>query len=735
MSATILPLKQQERAVPPAPPPKFAQIASRIAAAFRAESDRAVLWLPVLLGLGVGSYFALPAEPPWIVVLTACGLVVAVAIALPSGLRARLFWPALAIAAGMLASAWRVESVGAPVLTRDLGMRQIEGTVRWFEPLEAPGRMRLVLERPVVEGLAAKDTPVRIRLRLTGAQREPAVGDRIRLVAALGPPPGEIAPGGYEFARVAWFERIGAVGFGGGNFTVIAAAAVAEQGLGRFFARTRATIHERIRKALPERTAAFGAALTMGARAAIAHEDLLALQNSGLLHILSISGLHLALVAGLAMVVLRGGMALVEPFALAWPLKKIAALLALLISGFYVGLSGGDVATIRSFLMIAVAIGAILIDRPALTLRSIAFAAIVLLLVTPESLFHPSFQMSFGAVTALVSGYEWARARRASRPVEAPRWPRPARFILGIAATTLLAELATAPFAAYHFNQFVLGGLLANEIAIPLLGFYIMPLAVLAVLAMPFGLEAVPLRLMGWGLDQLLSVAHWVAKLPHSVTYLESWPAYALVLMVLGGLWLALWRTRLRWWGAPIAAVGLGLALAAPGSDLLADEEGDIAFRVKTADGWRYGLVGVRPHSFKGEAWVRRLGGDPAWGADSGGLINCDALGCLVPVGRGASFSLVRDGRGLAEECASARALITLTAAPPDCTSPKLVLDRWRLVREGPVAVRFVRGEPRLEAVGLGPGWPWRRPAPTRPARPTLDEQLPQDPPDPEDDQ
>lgn len=717
LSATVVPLKRPDEGLvpPPAPPSRVALLARRTVAAFQAESDRAVLWLPVLLAFGIGGYFALPSPPPLIVVAGGTAILVVAAAALPDVWRRRLLWPAIMVAAGVLASAWRVESVREPVLARELGVREVEGTVRWFEPLEAPGRARLVLEHPRIERLGAGDTPARIRLRLQGMEREPAVGDRIRVLVALGPPPGEIVPGGYDFARVAWFQGIGAVGYGGGKYTLVAPASE-QAGPARFFARLRTTIQARIRATLPERTAAFATALTTGARASIGKEDLVALTNSGLLHILSISGLHLALVAGLAMVGLRGALALVERLAVSWPLKKIAAGFALGVSAFYVGLSGGDVATWRSFIMLAVAIGAILIDRPALTLRSIAFAAILILVLSPESLFHPSFQMSFGAVTALVAGYEWARARRAASAEAPARWSRPARFILGVAATTLLAELATAPFAAYHFNQFVLGGLIANEIAIPLLGFFVMPLAMLAVLAMPFGLEAWPLRALGWGLDQLIGVAHWVAGLPHAVTFIEPWPLSALLIIVLGGLWVALWRTRLRCLGAPVAALGLALALVAPGPDLIADAEGAIGYRVRSGNAWQYGVVGTRAHSFKAEAWVRRLGGDPSGAADAAKAMSCDALACIATLGHGAKLAIVRDGRALESECAETRALIAEVAVGPECAAPALVVDPARLKREGPIAVRFDKSEPRLVAKGAGHGWPWRRPPPPKPA-------------------
>ena len=709
MSAVILPSEPHA----PTPPKQGwrSRAIARVSAALDAESDRFVLWLPALLGLGIGIYFALPSQAPLVLVFALVAIAVAIGFALPPRQR-RIALPAFAaFGLGIGAAALRTEHVAAPIVAHDLGVRHVEGTVRWFEPLEAPGRLRLILDRPVIEGLQPEQSPVRMRLRLAGVQAEPRVGDRIALYAKISPPPGEVAPGGYDFARVAWFERLGAVGFGG-KFELIAHAEQNSRGLSRLFASLRAEIQRRIWAALPERQAAFATALITGARAGIPHADLLDMQKSGLLHILSISGFHLALVAGLVMAAVRGGLAFIEPIALYWPLKKIAAALALLVSAFYVGISGGDVATWRSFVMLAVAMGAILIDRPALTMRSVALAAGFILLLMPESLFNPSFQMSFGAVAAIIAGYEWLRTRPRGEQPRAGIFQRYARWLLLALGTTLLAELATAPFAAYHFNQLVLAGFFSNEIADLLFGLYIMPFAIVSVLAMPFGLEEWPLRLMGFGLDQCLNLTHWFAALNIAgvplTYYFKAWPLAALLCVVFGGVWIILWRTRLRYLGALFFTAGILVAALTPGADLIADESGHFAFRVKGDAGWQYGLVGVRSTGFKGQSWIRRLGGDPAIEARAQKFMHCDALGCAVDAGRGGMFSLVRDGRALEEECATHGAILSLVAATKFCASGAMVLDSQRLRREGPIALRLAdNGSWQVMATRSQSIWPW----------------------------
>jgi competence protein ComEC len=321
-------------------------------------------------------------------------------------------------------------------------------------------------------------------------------------------------------------------------------------------------------------------------------------------------------------------------------------------------------------------------------------------------LLDPSFEMSFGAVIGLISAYEWWGMRKRAAK-ETPRLPFVARSIIATALTSLIAEASTAPFAAYHFNQFQSMGLIGNQIVVPLLSFFIMPLGVIAILAMPFGLEHWPLKLMGWGIEQMLSSAHWTASLPGAVTYLKSWPAFALIVMVIGGLWLALWRGRWRIAGAPLAAAGLLVALAWPGADAFIGEEGDsFAFRTRSDHGWSYGLIGVRPTSYRGGAWLKALGVNPAAPLKASPLVTCDALGCTVPVGRGQEVSLVRDGRALAEECTRQNVLVSLVRIEGDCAAPRAHLDS-RELRNNAAALRFDGASPHVTFAAEG-ARPWR---------------------------
>ncbi|MFC3117879.1 ComEC/Rec2 family competence protein [Jhaorihella thermophila] len=223
--------------------------------------------------------------------------------------------------------------------------------------------------------------------------------------------------------------------------------------------------------------------MTTGDRSGIPREALDALRGSNLAHLLAISGLHMGLLAGFVFAAVRGCLAAIPPLALRLPLRKVAACVALLVAAAYLALSGGNVATERAFVMTAVVLGAVLVDRRAFSLRAVAVAALIVLVLRPESLLGPGFQMSFAATTALVSVFGAIRDRGWTL---GPRWLRPA---LAVALSSAVAGLATAPFGAAHFNTLSRYGLPANLLTVPVMGAVVMPAAVLAACLAPFGLE------------------------------------------------------------------------------------------------------------------------------------------------------------------------------------------------------------------------------------------------------
>ncbi len=251
----------------------------------------------------------------------------------------------------------------------------------------------------------------------------------------------------------------------------------------------------------------------VGERGAIPSDVRAAMQQSGLAHLLAISGLHLGLVAGFVFFAVRGALALWPGVVLRYPVKKWAAA-ALSMSAVYLLLAGATVPTQRAFIMTGLILLAVIVDRRGISMRLVAWAAIVVLLIRPEALLSVSFQMSFAAVVALVATYEVAGGKVRQSLGQRGIRQRLAVYLVSILLTTLVASTATAPFAAFHFNQFAAYSNVSNLIAIPIAAFWVMPLIVVSLVLMPFGLEGAVMPVLGVGIDIIIGVARAVSAWP-----------------------------------------------------------------------------------------------------------------------------------------------------------------------------------------------------------------------------
>ncbi|MEE8333067.1 MAG: ComEC/Rec2 family competence protein, partial [Alphaproteobacteria bacterium] len=505
-----------------------------------AERARWGLWGPVALGVGIGVYFAFDAEPERWTGPTA--LVVALGLMASSrrlGIIPHLLaWALMLGALGFSAAQLRTQLVDAPVITKKTGAVMIDAVVGRVEI--RTGHRRLWLQPSHIDRLAAVATPERVRVRSHGVTPPLRPGDRIRVRAMLHPPPGPAAPGAFDFARRAWFQRLGGVGFAIGRIVVVDRPAPV--GLATRIQAFRHDLTRRILAALPGPPGAVAAALMTGERGAIPENVLSAMRDAGLAHLLAISGLHIGLVGGLLFFAVRLLLAFNETITLRYPIKKWAALAAVIGSFGYLLVSGGTLPTQRAFLMLALALLAVMIDRVAISMNLVAWAALVILMLAPESLLSVSFQMSFAAVVGLVAVYETAvlRHARGAGPVGPAR--RTGLYLGAVLLSTLVAGSATAPFALFHFNRFALYGMLANLIAVPLTALWIMPWAVVAFALMPFGLEALALKPMGLGIEAVIAVASWVQSLSGAVLSLPALSPWGVMLIAFGGLWLCLWQ-------------------------------------------------------------------------------------------------------------------------------------------------------------------------------------------------
>ena len=381
--------------------------------ALESEQDRWFLWLPVLFGAGIALYFALPTEPSLIRATAAVTMALIVRVVWRHGPMSLLVGSALmAVVLGFAVGKLRSDWVAAPVLTAQIGPVEVRGWVELLEPRPAGGH-RLTLLVAGIERLQAHERPARVRIRVSEGGSGLKPGDAISVRAMLSGPAGPALPGGYDFARSAWFQGLGGVGFAlappvadprlGEAPTALRARAAIE--------RLRQAIGARVTTALPGNAGAIANALITGERGGISEATNQAFRDSGLLHILSISGLHMAIMAGAVFLSVRFLLALVPALALRFPIKKWAAAAATLGALGYLLISGASFPTVRSWIMISIMFLAVMLERPALALRNVALAALAILVLFPESLMDVSFQMSFAAVVALVAAYEIVRDR------------------------------------------------------------------------------------------------------------------------------------------------------------------------------------------------------------------------------------------------------------------------------------------------------------------------------------
>jgi competence protein ComEC len=573
-------------------------IPSALNAVQQAQRGALMPWSAVALGIGVAIYFGLRAEPGVAEYSVACGVAV---LGLGMGLWRREtlapFGLALAlVAAGTMAAGLRAQSVAGPVLDfRYYG--PVEGRVVGIDR-SASDALRLTLDAVRLDDVAPERTPLRVRVSLHGEQRwlDPEPGTRVMMTAHLGPPSGPAEPGGFDFQRHSWFLSLGAVGY---TRTPALLAEARPEGAEAVF-HLRMTIAEAIRARIEGQAGAFAAAVLTGDRSGLSAETVEHMRVANTAHLLAISGLHMGLLTGFVYGALRLMLALIPALALRYPIRKWAAAGALCAGAFYLMLSGGNVATERAFIQVAVMLTAVMLDRRAITLRSVAIAAIILLLHRPETLFSPGFQMSFAATAALVAIF--TGLRDAAWMTARPGWQK---WLFALILSSVVAGLATAPFAAGHFNRIASYGLIANLLSVPLMGSVIIPGAVVAAILWPFGLSGLAFAVMEPALRWTLGVAAWVTALPGAERHVATPPEGVLGLIATGGLIAILWRGRGRWAGAAPVALAAMLWGGVERPDVLVSDTGGLV-GVMTEEG--RALSRPRGEGFVARVWLENDG-------------------------------------------------------------------------------------------------------------------------------
>ena len=608
---------------------------------------------------------------------------------------------------GFAASLVRLEAVKAPVLQR-MSAAKVTGFVESVEERSGSGA-RLVLRVLSIDRLSQAEWPERVRLSVRSLDGI-APGDRVSAAARMMPPPEAALPGGYDFARDAYFRGLGGVGSVSGRVSKAEGGEAPDLAL-RFAAatdRARNALTARIAASIGGQPGAVAAALVTGKRGLIGEGTNDVLRAAGIYHVVSISGLHMVLAAGVFFALARGLLALSPALALGWPIKKIAAVVGMVAASAYCVFSGAEVATERSLVMILVMQGAILFDRPAMSMRNLAISALIVLTREPEALLGPSFQMSYGAVAGLITLAEalrrWRRPAESGDPLKrAALWV--GAVVLGTVATTLVATIATAPFGTYHFHNLQPYGLIGNAATLPIVSFAVMPAAVIGILALPFGLDQPVWWSMGLAVSGVLKLSAWVASFPGSTVVTPAFGGGALALFGLALLLATLPGSRLRLLAVIPLAGGLAAAHSAPRPDVYVARDGSGA-AVRRADG-RLVILGPVA-AFTVEQWLRadgdgRRAGDPTLRDPD----RCDAIGCTSLLADGRAVSVVTDRRGFDEDCRRAAIVVSRHKAPDTCGAAT-ILDRSHLATHGATTLRAAASGFATETVRRpGAGRPW----------------------------
>jgi competence protein ComEC len=652
------------------------------------ERSQLALWSPVALAAGIVAWFALPARTDWIAFICLClaGATALLLAARGAGRLARTAGLALLLmAAGCLLPWSKAALIDTNVLAQ-AAFVTMDVVVERVEPL--PGRgMTRIFARP--QGRA--DLPRRVRLNLEDGALPDAMtvapGDTLRIRARLMPPAPASLPGGYDYARRAYFEGIGATG----RIVppVIMLGAGPGQGLD---IRNRLSGH--VARQVEGAPGAIAVTLATGDRGRITPEDEEAMRQSGLAHLLSISGLHVTALVGIVVLLSYRLLALSTRLALRWPLMLISAAVGAGAGVGYTLLTGAEVPTIRSCVSALLIMAGLALGREAISLRLLAAGALLIMLLWPESVIGPSFQFSFMAVIVIVSLYEHPKVRAVFAARDEAPWRRLLRGLGALLLTGLAVEIALMPIALYHFHKTGLLGALANMVAIPLTEFIIMPAEGLALLLDVAGLGAPAWWVVEKALALLIALAHLVAAQTSAVVLTPAIPPAAFAVTMLGFLWCLLWRSALRWAGLPIIALGLVGYAAAPVPDLLVSADGHhVAARLPDGS---IALLRDRAGDYMRDQFSELSGvKGPARALTDLPAARCSSDLCAMTLrdGERASQILMTRSRmpvpwpALVESCAASDIVIADRRMPRGCQPRWLKIDRPDLASHGGAAI------------------------------------------------
>lgn len=659
-------------------------------------------WSILFLATGIGIYFNLPFEGNkiYLITLLLAGLISW--LHTQAKQTTNTFLSALLIILfGYSAAYYRTLSSYTPLLPQQLKSYNFQIRVLKSEPLQR-NQIRYTGKVIKLSKRAINNTPVNIRIRTADQGPRFTYGEYICGRALLARPKGPLRPGGYDFGQALWYQQIGGTGFSISEIKKCNQPKSAKHSSANKFipinamiASLRNSIGIILDSNLKEPNRSLARAIILGDRGRIEKQDLVALRNAGLGHLLAISGLHMAVFAGTLFFIFRSIMALFPNFTQKHPIKKYAAAIALVGGTLYFLISGQSIPTQRAYLMIIVIFTAIMIERPALTIRNVILAATIILILRPESLLSPGFQMSFAAVTALVVTYQ---VNLRYQPLEALyniSFLKPFYYILGIWLTSIVATLATAPFAIYHFHNISYMGPVGNMLAIPVFTFLVMPFAVLSLMLMPLGFEQIGLKPLTYAIEILLKSAHWTSSFEPAIIQIGEITIRSVLLFTIAAMLLFFAEKKMKYLSLPLFLLAISIALPKQKPALYVSENGDL-IAIRGADNHIYASSG-RKGGFILQNWLKADGDSnkPSDVRNSSYLI-CDDSACAGTVAD-KKVSLIRTIDVLAEECDQADILIYNQKINRPCKTPTLILTKSELSRDGTHAIYIKNDHVRIE--------------------------------------
>ena len=665
------------------------------------------LWCPVAMGAGIVAYFY-SNEVTWSAIGGAAFLLLLSFWKMWNGYRIHgttawlvVLYTTMALGlfiTGYGLAKYRTDAIATPIIEKDLPPLKIEGVIEKIVLLEGDKAKRVILKNVFVPG---REGVYRVRLKSYHFKGEEwQIGDRVSVKAKLMAPSGPVIPGGFDFRFKAYYEGLSAVGYTLGDAEIISKNKSSEP----YLTHLRRVIGSSAYQSMDPRYAGIAQALLTGERAGIIEEDAESLRVSGLAHLLAISGLHIGLVAGCVFFFVRLGLVLIPGWGLRYPIKKWAAAAAILFAFAYMIIAGATVPTVRAFIMTSLVLTAIMLDRSALSMRLVALAAMVVMIMTPEAIMGPSFVLSFAAVAGLIAFYQdygrrWFVNANAYRPLM-----RPFYYVFGVIVTSIVATLVTAPFSVMFFNRFALYSVLSNILAMPLMAFVVMPFGLLSLLLIPFGLDPTVWPIVEWGIATVMHVSDAVASYAYASLYIPSFSDVASTCAVIGFIWLVLCQGGLRWIGVIMIALAFAITLInQPTKILIAEDMSAILYVDKSED--KLYLKG-KMNGYTKQNWLGALGYSPDVdiiklnAVDNIDLSNgyCDDFMCRFNIGE-IYITLLGNVMMLPKACQNTQILIAPFPVK-DRQCPNVdVIDRFDVWRHGAMMITFTNSDYTIDMV------------------------------------